>query len=394
MISGMSGFGAGEVVLSAGVLGGIAVSWIAVIRAQARHERALLKEHGRANHARAAAAEAAEEDAVFAPEEITRSVGGVLALAQALWRSEQISELKGRPDAHLIRAWVRSRESWMGSGLETVGQPSIDLLRVVNREDEAEDRVIARVRVQVRCKHPRPLGDDVFGKLVARRHVHLDERWTLGRSENRWMLLSVDGDPLAGPVLTAPLIPTPSHDLQRLREESLAELASTEKVAKGVRLSDLVPADEQPALALLDLSIVDGRFLPALIAAALAHLIEAWEEARTGPETPLQSLASTDARASLLHPSNDKRLIVRDAVLKSWEPTRLELPRQPPAVEVALTVDAIRYVATADGDYLAGNAEDHHSMALTWLLELADAAQTPWRLAASNNPAKDIPGWM
>jgi hypothetical protein len=389
----MSGFGVAEIVISGGVLGGIAGSWIAVIRAQARRERALLKEHARVNRATAAAGEAAEDDEVFAPEEIRRSIGGVLALAEAVWRSEDISELKDRPDAHMIRAWARSRESWMGSGLEAVGPPSIDLLRVVNRGDEAEDRVVARVRLQVHCKHPRPLGDDVFGKLVARRHVHLDERWTLGRSENRWILLSVDGDPLAGPVLTAPLIPTRSHDMQRLREESLAELASTQKVAEGVRLSDLVPAHEQPALALLDLSIVDGRFLPALIAAALAHLIEAWEEASTGAETPLEKLASSNARASLLRPGGDKCLIMRDAMLKAWEPTRLELSRQPPAVEVALSVDAIRYVATADGDYLAGNAKDQHRMTLTWLLELADDAQTPWRLAASNSPARDIPAW-
>src|SRR6266571_766077 len=145
----MSGFGVGEIVISGSVLCGIAVSWLAVIRAQARRERALLKEHARANRATGAAAEAAEDDPVFAPEEIRRSVGGVLALGEALWRGEDISELKERPDAHLITAWARSRESWIGDGLEAAGQPSIDLLRVVNREDEAEDRVIARVRVQV-----------------------------------------------------------------------------------------------------------------------------------------------------------------------------------------------------------------------------------------------------
>jgi hypothetical protein len=343
--------------------------------------------------ATAAAAEAAEDDPVFSPEEIRRSVGDLFAFGEALWRSGDVSGLKNRPDAHLVKAWARSRESWIGGGLEAVGQPSIDLLRVVNRGDEAEDRVVARVRLDVHCKRPRPLGDDVFGKLVARRRVQLDERWTLGRSENKWMLLSVDGDPLAGPVLTAPLIPTRSHDAQRLREESLAELASAEKVAKDVRLSDLVTADEQPALALLDLSILDGRFLPALIAAALAHLLEAWEEASTGSETPLEKLASSNARASLLHPEGDKRLIVRDAVLKSWEPTGLALSRSPPAVDVALAVDAIRYVATAEGDYLAGNAQRSHHIALTWVLELADSAQTPWRLATSSNPAKDIPGW-
>ncbi len=207
------------------------------------------------------------------------------------------------------------------------------------------------------------------------------------------MLLSVDGDPLAGPVLSAPLVPTRSADVKRLQEQSLADVASAEKVAKGTRLSELVPADEPPALALLDLSVADSRFLPALIAAELAHMIEAWEEASTGSEAPLEALASGDARSALLHPANDKRLIVRDAALKSWQPTKLDLSHHPPAVKVELEVDAIRYVATAERDYIAGNADQPHQMKLAWVLELAEPAHTPWRLSVSDNPAEQIPGW-
>jgi hypothetical protein len=281
----------------------------------------------------------------------------------------------------------------MGGGLEIRGRPSVDLLRVVNRDDEAEDRVVLRVRLLVRCKHPKPLGDDLAGKLVARRRVHLDERWTLGRSAKRWMLLSVDGDPLAGPVLTAPLIPTRSHDTERLREESLAELAGAETVANDVNLSELVSADEPPSLALLDLSLVDGRFLPALIAAAIAHLAEAWEEAATGSQAPLESIASSSAIKTLLEPGAGKRLVVRDAVLRSWEPMQLELARRPPAIAVALTVDAIRFVTTTGGRYVAGRADEPRPMALTWALELTDTAQKPWHLVESNSPADAIPGW-
>jgi hypothetical protein len=371
-----------EVVVAVGVLGPIAAVWIAGIRSGARHERAVLKEHARAYRAHYAAVEAAEDNPSFSPDAIEQSVTQVVALADSLWHSGKFDSLGGRPDASLIRAWARSRQSWLGSGLEAKGKPSIDLLRVVNRDDEAEDRVVVRVRLRVQCKLPRQ-----------GRNMHLDERWTLGRSGSRWVLLSIGGDPLAGPVLSAPLVPNRSSDTERMREESLAELANAQKVGDDVALSDLVGADEPPGFALLDLSVRDSRFLPALIAAELAHLLEAWEEAVFGLGAPLEELASAEARSALLRPRPGERLVIRDAVLKSWKPTRLDLSRRPPVIEVALDVEAVRYVVTDKGRHCAGNETDVRRMALAWTLELVDSAQAPWHLAVSNSPAESIPGW-
>jgi hypothetical protein len=374
-----------EAAVAVGILGPIAAIWIGGIRSEARHERAVLKEHARANRAHYAAVEAAEDDPIFSPDAIEQSVTEIVAQAEALWRGE-LSLLDGRPDVRLVRAWARSRQSWLGSGLEVRGKPSVDLLRVVNRDDEKEDSVVVRVRLRVHCKYPR-LG------LVAARYVHLDERWTFGRRKARWVLLSVGGDPLSGPVLTAPLVPNRSYDTERLREESLAELANAQKLRDDVDLGDLVGPDEPPALALLDLSLLDGRFLPALIAAELAHLVEVWEEAVTGSEGPLEELASADARAALLRPGPRKRLIVRDGVLKAWGPTKLDLSRHPPAIEVRLEVEAVRYAVTEGGSFRVGNQTDARRIDLAWVLELTDSALHPWRLITSNSPAEAIPGW-
>jgi hypothetical protein len=368
------------------VLGGVAGGWIAVVRSGVRRERAELKEHARAYRAHYAAVEAAEDDPNFSPEEIEQFVSEVVALADALWRAGECGVLDGYPDERLVRAWARSRESWLGSGLEVVGKPSTDLLSIVKREDEDEDRVVVRVRIHLHCRHPR-VG------LVATRYVHLDERWTLGRRDDRWILFSMDGDPLAGPILSSPLVPNLSFDTERLREESLAELASAHKVGDDVALSDLVSADEPPAVALSDLALLDGRFDAALIVSVVGHLLEAWEEAITGSEAPLGELASAHARRTLLRPRHGTRLVVRDAVLKSWEPTRLELSRQPPAIEVALDVEAVRYVVTDGGSHLAGEETDPRRMGLTWTLELTGSTRTPWRLDSTSNPAEAIPGW-
>lgn len=262
----------------------------------------------------------------------------------------QSGPLDDRPDLGLVRAWARSWQ-WLGDGLEVVTKPAIDLIGVVNRNDEDEDRIVVRVRLRIDCKYPK-------GGRLGRHHAHPDQRWTFGRSGTRWALLSVSGDPLAGPVLTAPLIPNPLSDTERLSDESLAELADRQKVGDHVALSDLVNADDPPAFALLDLSVVDNCFGPELIAAQLAHLLEAWEGAVNGSEGPLAEQASEDARNALLRPSRGRHLIVRDVVLKSWETTDLELSRHPPAIEVTMDVGAVRYVVRDDGTAVAGNQSD------------------------------------
>jgi hypothetical protein len=144
---------------------------------------------------------------------------------------------------------------------------------------------------------------------------------------------------------------------------------------------------------LLDLSLVDGRFDSALIASQLAHPLEAWEEAVAGSDRPLENLASAQARTTLLRPRHGTRLMMRDAVLKSWAPTSLALTRKPPAIEVMLNVEAVRFVVTDVGSHLAGENTESRRMRLTWVLELSGPIEAPWRLASSTNPAEEIPGW-
>ena len=178
----------------------------------------MLKEHARARRAHYAATEAAEDDPIYAPDAIEHYVATVVALAESQWQGGGHGALEGAPDADLIRRWARWLELRFGRGLEVSGKPSIDLIGVVNRHDEQEDRVVVRIRLHLHCPHPK-VG------LIATRSMHVDERWTLGHRNGRWGLISMGDDPFVGPELTAPLIPTPSFDTERLREESLAELA-------------------------------------------------------------------------------------------------------------------------------------------------------------------------
>ena len=366
-------------VAAGGVLAGIAGYWVASGVDEERRTRLRLLGRRRARRAEGAAAEAALDDPSFAPQQLKRSARTMLDEAAAVWRGEDPPGLAKRPDAQLIRGWARSREDWLGSGLRIAGDPTVELLRVVNRADADEDRVVMRLRFHVHVDQPRgqePLSPHRFG---------LDERWTMCRDGTRWLLVSVAGDPLAGPVLTAPLIPTPAYDEQRLRELSLRELTN-QKTAAGVNPGELVDRDAPAALALRDLSLADERFSPLVLAAALAHLVEAWEESSDGSEAPLRRLASDDAVRALFYPQGDGvRRYVTDATLDSWDVRELDLDVAPPAIKVAVTVTAASYLD--EGTYVSGSDRERHKMTLTWTLELTPAgADTPrWRLTSSSD---------
>jgi hypothetical protein len=372
---------AGAVIL----IGGLGAYWFVAIRGAASHERAVHKERRRATRTHYAAIEAAEDDADFAPEVIGAAVAEIVGFATEIWNADASggSPPPIRSDGEVVRTWARAWELRLGGRLWVHGDPSVDIVRLVNRHDEAEDRAILRVRMHIRCDHPR----------AGQRHAHSDERWTLGHAEGCWVLLAVTADPLADSILSTTLVVDPAADTERLSEESLAELSMATPTPAGVALSDLVAPDEDPSLALSELSVVDPRFTPDLLDAALHHLVEVWETAVAGSEKPLAERANTEVCDALLRPGANANLVVRDLVLGSWAVTRLHLDRTPPAVDVELHVTAVRYVMRFESAMRAGSNTERHEIRLEWTLELGDSIEVPWRLVATNSPAADIPGW-
>ncbi len=239
-----------KAVVPVALIGGVAAYWVATVRRAAHHERASHREHARAQRAHYAAVGAAEDDPAFAPEAIEAVVASIVALAGAVWSGAKSREHLARPDDQIVTAWARSWQSRLGQGLSAADNPSVDVLSVVNRRNEDEDRVVLRMRLHIRCAQP------AWGQHRA----HCDERWTFGRRDTDWILLSVSGDPLAGPVLNAPFVTDPSADTVRLTEESLAELSMAGGANHAIDLSELVSPEEAPSLALGDLSVVDPHF--------------------------------------------------------------------------------------------------------------------------------------
>ena len=259
----------------------------------------------------------------------------------------------------------------------------MDIVSLVNRQDEAEDRVVLRVRMHIRCA--------THGRANAMHIPTSAGRWDACRR----ILgpLAVSADPLSDQILSAPLVVGPAADTERLGEESLAELSMANSTLSGPKLSELVSPDEEPSRALGDLSVVDARFTPALLDAALRNLVDVWGTAVAGSESPLAKRASPEACEALLRPGPDARLVVRDLVLRSWVIKKLHLNRTPPAVDVELHLTAVRYVMRFGSALRAGSTHRAPRDAPGVDSRAQQLTEVPWHLIATSSPAADIPGW-
>lgn len=334
---------------------GVAATWVSAVRskvAEAAVDRQIARRSARA---RGAAREAAEDDRRFAPEHIEAAVERLLAASQAEWR-----------------------QSFPGARVQ---QLRLEVLGVINRPGEHEDRLTLRIGVKLRHdRAPRLFWLDPTPWLVPH-HVTIDERWTLAIRDGDWALVDRDGDPRARVVLAMPLIAEPAADVQRLSAASLRELAEPP-------VTDLqwVGHSDDARMELLDRSLVDARFQPALLDAALRRIVEAWELAASGDEQTLGALASDAAVRQLLTPAGrpeTSRLQVHDLELVGTEVQRLVGH----IVTVSVDLRARRYVIDhRTGKRIAGNPRVTHTMKLQWELELTDDGPAQWRLIASNDP--------
>ena len=371
--------GTGEIaewVVSGGVLVAVTVTFARSAFNAERRAALRLGARRRDRRAERTAVEASLDDPAFSPDSIRAAVKTIATLGVAVSDGDEPPALRGRRDIALIRAWGRGVRAEAGAFLRVDADPTVHVLRVVNREDEAEDRVVARVCMNIardpRRSHNLP-GDQT---LLAARHVRLEQRWTLGRHGDDWFLLSMSGDPLSSAVMSAPLIASPVDDEDRLREAGLQELGAAGAVA-GVSAGELVDSDSTPSQQLIDLALVDDRFDPTLLEATIKHILEAWEAVSDGSAHPLSEVATKKGIRSLEYPGGPGgRRYVRDATLSHWNVSEITSG----GVRVAVQLKAAVY--RSDGHSVTGSDSRRRKLSLVWTLKLgrdADEAAR-WRL--------------
>lgn len=371
--------------MSGGLLVGIGVTGVRVAIDAERRAQLRVLTRLRARRAERVAVEASVEDVAFSPEAIRASVTEMLDAAQAVWAGHEEPAHRERRDIQMIRGWANGWRQQIGEGLRISGRPKIDIVSVVNREDQTEDRAIVRLHLRIH-RDPKASGNEAGdGTILAQRHVRFEDRWTLMRRGDSWLLASVSGDPISDELISAPLIASPVEDDERLHEAAWRELAGQEAVPTG-ELRALVDRDLSPTDQLREFASLDGRFSPQLLQAELHHLVQAWEAHSDGSEQPLRQLASASAIRALVHPGDGSvHRFIRDAELLDWKVVGIDLESGPPHVSVRVQIDAA--VWASDHGRWRGDDRRRTKHALVWTLELAAPARhdVVWELARSTD---------
>ncbi len=384
------GGGGGSVVGFLVVFGIVAAfimfSVISTAMAGARMRRARAE---RDKRVRTAAAEAAEDDAAFAADQVTTDATALFDAIQVAWDARDEATLAALVGADLLVEWRRrladfARRGWHNR-VRVISGPAIHYVGLVNRPDDADDRVVVHVDASLEDYVEGPGGARIMHTGDSDTLTHLSEYWTLAKREGRWTLMSIEQDREGAHHLTEEIIASPWDD-RRLEDAALVEGAVADAALPGVRTAELVDVDLEAdaRTQALDLALVDGRFAPDVLAAAARRAAAAWADAVDGDDAPLAAVATPEALDALLYggdASHRTRLVVRGPNVEGVTIERLDAEPEPARMTLAVHVRGRRYVEDRDTAAVLSGAQDRETrFTERWTLALDGTDATPWRL--------------
>ena len=347
------------------------------------------KVRARAARVRTASAEAAEDDAYFAADQLEREARDLFVQAQAAWDARDRARLAQLVGPDLLVEWNRRLDDFDKKGwhnrVSVMAGPVIQYAGLTNREDDTEDRAVVRIEAQLSAYVLDSEGQKIMRTGESDELVELCEYWTLARHDDRWTVVSIEQKSEGDHQLDAKIVASPWSD-DRLGDEALTELAVADRVPDGFTTADLAEVSfqgSQRALA-LDLSLADARFAPDLLEVAARRTVEAWAEAVDGDDAPLEAIATAGAISRLLYgddASRRTRLVVRGPLVKQIRITDVDVEHEPATMSIEVDVQGRRYVENRDtAAVLSGSKEDAHSFVERWTLALDGPDESPWRL--------------
>jgi predicted lipid-binding transport protein (Tim44 family) len=153
--------------------------------------------------------------------------------------------------------------------------------------------------------------------------------------------------------------------------------------------AQLTDVDTSTESQLLDLSVIDGRYAPAVISACAGEIVRLWEAATAaGDRKPLEAWCTPAAARQLFHPTPHGLRRVLNLETRRIRIEALDARSDPPTVSVALDLRGQRWLATADGDRLSGSRRRHREFTERWTLCLDTSQSSPWRLTDVDDPGR------
>jgi predicted lipid-binding transport protein (Tim44 family) len=343
-----------------------------------------------------AAAEAAEDDERFAPQQVRRAAEQLFRDVQAAWDQRDEARLATMLGPELLVEWKRhlaglERKGWHNR-VEVLGDVRVDYVGLANREEASDDRVVVFVEATLRDYVENRRGRKILRKGDTDDTNQVSQYWTLGLRDGRWILLSIERGAEGDHNLTDPIVATPWGDTARLHDEATIENAATDLPA-GFKTADLADLDFEgdARAAALDLSLADPRFTPDVLEAEVRRIVEAWAEAVDGEDTALARLASPPALEQLLYQgdgSGRTRLVVRGPRIKRITIAALDAMAEPATMTVEVELWGRRYVEDRDtASVLSGSKTEAAVFTERWTLALDGPEAQPWRIVAAETGA-------
>jgi predicted lipid-binding transport protein (Tim44 family) len=344
-----------------------------------------------------AAAEAAEYDPAFSPDNVKTAAAKLFKDIQVAWDAGDREWLRRLVAPQLLREWERRLDDFARRGwhnrVRLLGEPNVEYVGLTRRDERDQDRVVVRIEARLR-----DFVEDPYGHRIRRADrlgdtVKIREFWTLVRDDGgRWMLGSIEQGAEGRHALGDQIVGTPWSDAQSMRDEALLEGAAAEALPAGVKPAEVarLEFDGDARAAALDLSLADGRFAPDVLEVATRRAVAAWAEAIDGGADKLSAVADPTAIEALLHPgdpSHRTRLVVRGPHVKEIRVAGLDPASTPPTMTVDVDVDGCRYVEDRDtAAVLAGSRTRTCEFSERWTFALDGDEAQPWRIAAVRAP--------
>jgi predicted lipid-binding transport protein (Tim44 family) len=384
---GGSGSGEGDPIVVLVVFGLFGLFMVYLTIHTVRYRRKL-RERDRA--VRTASAEAAEDDAYFASDELERHAVALFRAAQMAWDARDREALARLVGPDLLVEWKRRLDDFDQKGwhnrVEVLGDPTVLYVGITNREDDDEDRAVVRIEAKLKAYVQDRAGNRVMRSGEKDESVTLAEYWTLARRTGVWMVQSIEQRSEGDHHLDDQVVASPWSDEQLLDDQSLTELAVADGLPEGFTTADLaeVDFDGDARAHALDLSLADARFAPDVLEAAARRAVGAWAEAVDGDDAALERVASPGAVGGLLYlgdATQETRLVVRGPRVKRIRIAAVQVDQVPATMTVEVELGGRRYVEDRDtAAVVSGSKDSAATFTERWTLALDGPADAPWRI--------------
>ena len=343
-----------------------------------------------------AAAEAAEDDPAFAPDNVRATATRLFLEIQKAWDNDDRIHLRGLVAPDLLAEWERRLDDYERRGwrnhVQPLGDPTIEYVGLTHRGDKDTDRVVVKVDARLKDYVVDRSGRHLKRNGRLGETTRTREFWTLGRRGDHWVLVSIEQAAEGKHALDEQIVATPWADERGMRDQALVEAAVADAVPAGTKVSEVADLQYEgdAHAAAMDLSVADGRFNPDVLEVAARHAVDAWAQAVDGNDATLKQIATAAAARELLYAgdsSGKTRLVVRGPVVNRIRIVGLDAASEPPTMTVEVDLTGRRYLEDRDTTaVVAGSKTRASSFTERWTMTLNGDAAQPWRITAVGAP--------